>query len=174
MKILLLLLAFAIPVVSDNGIKNVSMYPLGDMYKVRVDDHLQGIWKLKEDTDRNNYFIVEKQDDYTYSVTYMNKGGDNRGLEHARAFFSEIGGQKFLNVTNWNNHNVPGYIFLKIKEISAPRSSDITACLIVDTTLYRVPGNAELQSLVEKNLDSPAFYGQDLHFRKKFEFNSFK
>ncbi len=171
---LLLLLAFAFPVISGNGIKNVSMYPLGDMYKVRIDDHLQGIWKLREDTDKNNYFILEKQDDYTYSITYMDHGGDNRGLEHGRAFFSEIGGTKFLNVTNWNSHNVPGYIFLKIKEISAPRSWDMTACLVTDTTLDKFAGNAELQALVEKNLNNPAFYGQDLHFRKKFEFNSFK
>ena len=72
---------------SGNGIKNVCKYSLDESPKVRIDDHLQGIWKLKEDTDFHNYFILEKVDDYRYCLTYMNRSGDNRGLEHGLAFF---------------------------------------------------------------------------------------
>ncbi len=152
----------------------MSIYPLGEMYKVRIDDHLQGIWKLEEDTNKNCYFIFEKKDDYTYNVSYMKPFGDARELQRARVFFSEIGGQKFLNVVNWDRQYGSGYVFLKIKEVTGPGNWDITACQIVDTTIYRVPGNAKLETLVEKNLDNPAFYGHDIHFHKKFEFNNFK
>ena len=55
--------------------RNVCQFPIDEKPTVRVDDHLQGIWKLREDTNYHNYFIVEKLDDYSYCLTYMDNGG---------------------------------------------------------------------------------------------------
>ena len=157
---------------SANGLKNVSQYAIDKEPLVRIDDHMQGIWKLAEDSDFHNYFIVEKDGDSAYVLTYMNRSGNNRGLEHGRAFFSEINHVKFLNFPNWDwDHH--GYVFLKINNIGQG-SWDMTANLVTDTTLVNVKSNSELRALFEKNLNNPAFYGKELHFRKKFEFNSFR
>ena len=139
---------------------------------VRIDDHLQGIWKMAEDTNAHDYFIIEKDGDFAYSITYMNRGGDNRGLEHGRFFFSEINKVKFINIPNWDEDN-PGYLFLKIIDISRG-SWDMTACLATNPSLKNVRSTEELRALVEKNLNNPSFFGKELHFRKKFEFNSFR
>lgn len=172
MKYLLLFVAYLLTDIPGNGEKNVYRVPLDGMKKVRIDDHLQGIWKLREDTDMHNYFVLEKSDDLQYSITYMNKSGDNRGLEHGGAFFTEIGGERYLHVTNWDWEH-PGMVMLKVKEITSPRSWNMTACLVTDTNLHRMKTAAQLNAYIEKNRNSPGFYGADLHFRKKFEFNSF-
>ncbi len=156
----------------DNGIKNVCKYPIDEKPVVRIDDHLQGIWKMEEDSDSHNYFIVEKEDDHAYVLTYMNRSGDNRGLEHGRAYFSEINNVKFLVFPNWYREH-QGYVFLKIKYISTG-SWDVTASMVMDTTLYKIQNSSELRALFEKNVNNPAFYGRDLHFRKRFEFNSWR
>ena len=138
---------------------------------MRIDDHLQGIWKLADDTDFHNYFILEKVNDYKYSITYMNRSGNNRGLEHGIVYFSEIDNVKFLNVSNWDwDHH--GLVFLKIKEIT-PGSWDMTANLVIDTTLSQLNSSEALCEHIRKRLKDPLIYGKELHFRKKFEFNSY-
>jgi len=155
------------------GVKNVSQYRLDEKSEVKIDEHLQGIWKMAEDTSSHNYFIVEKDGDYGLSLTYMNKHGDNRGLEHWGASFSKVKNTTFLQVPNWDwNHH--GYMFLKINSISTPRSWDVVAQLVVDPTLYKMTSSEEIRAYFERNLDNPNFYGSELHFRKKFEFNSFR
>lgn len=148
--------------------RNVCQFSIDEKPTVRVDDHLQGIWKLREDTNYHNYFIVEKLDDYSYCLTYMNYGGDNRGLEHGWAFFSEINNVRFMTLPSGDNR---GVIFLKINSIGKG-SWDMTANLVISPEIMKVKSRKELRSLLEKNLKNPSFYSKELHFRKKFEFNS--
>lgn len=173
MNYCLALLCFFLAGSSGNGAGNACKYPIDERPIMHVDDHLQGIWKMREDTNFHNYIVLEKADDYSYSITYMDHGGDNRGLEHGKAFFSEIDGTRFLQVSNWDFDH-PGMIFLKVLKISEPRSWDMTAVLVTDTTLYKIKSSAALRSHLQKNLNNPNIYGKELHFRKKFEFNSFK
>jgi hypothetical protein len=169
----LFLVLFLLPGIWSSGIKSASKFTLDEKPVVRIDDHLQGIWKLAEDTNYHNYFIVEKDGNFQYSITYMNRGGDNRGLEHGMFFFSEINGVKFINIGNWDDEH-PGYILLKINEIGTPRSWSLTASIVTDMSITKVTSRKELRALLEKNLNNASFYGKELHFKKKFEFNSFR
>lgn len=170
-SILALLLMYFAPGMWSSGIKNACKVSIDEKPVVRIDDHLQGIWKLKEDTDSHNYFIIEKDGDYEYSITYMNCGGNNRGLEHGGFFFSEINGVKYINIGNWDE-DYRGYIFFKIKSISKG-SWDMVANLVTDPALTKVKDRSELRKLLAQDADNPTFLGKELHFRKKFEFNSF-
>ncbi len=50
----------------------------------------------------------------------------------------------------------------------------MTANLVIDPSIRNVKSKEELRELLGKNLNNPSFYGKELHFRKKFEFNSFR
>lgn len=170
MKSLFLFLIFCSPQFFQSGISTVSPYTINDKEKVRIDDHMQGIWKFAEDTDSHNYFIVEKDGDYGYCITYMNRSGNNRGLEHNGLYFGEVNNVKFLTLYNWDQGH-HGYVLLKIKSVGRG-SWDVVASLVTDPSITKVKSSAALRALLAKNLDNPSFYGKDLHFRKKFEFNS--
>lgn len=152
---------------------NISKYAIDEKPVVRIDDHLQGIWKLAEDTDMHNYFVIEKESDFNYAITYMDHGGNNRGLEHFRGFFSEIGNVKFVSLPNWVDEE-RGYVLLKIDEITAG-SWNLTASLVTDPSIRYVSSREDLRMLLAKNVNNSKFYSpKKLHFRKRFEFNSFR
>ncbi len=92
--------------------------PIDDKPIVKIDKRLLGIWKMLEDTDKHNYFVIETLDSYRYNMTYMNRGGDNRGLEHFPGFISDVNKVKFLNITYRDRSKKTGsYFFLKILQI---------------------------------------------------------
>ncbi len=177
----LLIVAFAVlvslPCTAQPPVKFLSEYQLDERPFTETDIHMQGIWKLKEDTNANNYFVVERDGSYRLSITYMNRGGDNRGLEHAMAFFSEIDGVKFLNAPYSSFFEEPsfrGTVLLRVDEVTEPRSWNVTFTLVTDPNLYKMKSSAELRAYIRQHLKDPAIYGKQLHFRKKFEFNSFR
>lgn len=173
MKSLFLFLLLLLSGNSDTaGVKNVSKYALEDVRDptVTIENYMQGIWKLQEDTNSHNYFILEKDNDKKYSITYMNRGGDNRGLEHFGFFMSEINDVKFITVSSWNREH-PGWVFLRVNNMT---KWEITAQMVADDKLHAIKSQEDLRNYFEKNLNNPAFYGKELHFEKRFEFNSWK
>ena len=171
MKLLFFLLLLAGISQADNGIKNVSKYDLGPKTGLHMSDRISWIWKMKEDTNSHNYFVLQNDEaEKDFMITYMNHGGDNRGLEHFTFYFLDLNGTKYMACSNWNWEN-PGWIFLKVSQLS---KFDITAQLVVDTNLYKMKSSQELRAYFEKNAANPAFVGDTLHFRKKFTFNDWK
>jgi len=77
--VFLLLLSFAMPHKDVPPVKYLCQHDLDEHPSLESDPHMQGIWKLREDTDRHNYFVVERDGAYRFNITYMNRGGDNRG-----------------------------------------------------------------------------------------------
>ncbi len=155
----------------------LSQYRLDEYPTTEADLHLQGIWKLQEDTNYNNYFVVERDGAYHLNITYMNQGGDNRGLEHADAFFSEVDGVTFLNApysSFFSDDEFNGTLLLRVDEISKPRSWKATVTMVVDTNIHNMKSSAELRAYVKGHMRSPGFYGKQIHFRKRFEFDSFR
>ena len=51
------------------GCNNVSRFPIDDPARIKIDNTLLGKWRMREDKDKNNYFIVKKKDDYHYFFT---------------------------------------------------------------------------------------------------------
>ena len=152
------------------GCKSYSKYPIDEHASVSVDTNLIGIWKMKEDTDVHNYFVIERYNDYEYAVTYMNRGGSNRTYENFPAYFSNIGKIKFFNVRYDNYHrdrkiSDEGYFFLKILDIDK-RGFNMTLALVNDTTLKFISNSKEVRERITKNLDNPSFYDKPVHFHK--------
>ena len=137
---------------------------------VKVDTNLIGIWKMAEDTDAHNYFVIEKYNDYQYAVTYMNRGGSNRTYENFAAFFSEIGSTKFFNV-GYNYYDKQtetsdvGYFFLKVINIDQ-RGFDMTLALVSDTTMKKISSQKGVRERIAKNLNNLSFYDKHIHFHK--------
>ena len=175
--IFLLLFGFAMPHKDAPPVKYLCQYDLDDFPSVESDPHMQGIWKLREDTDSHNYFVVERDGAYKFNITYMNRSGDNRGLEHASMHFSKVNGVTFLNAPYSSFFSEPqfhGTVLLRLDSVSSPRSWNATFTVVTDTNLYKMASSAELREYVSANMNKKGFYGKQLHFRKKFEFDSFR
>jgi hypothetical protein len=173
----LLLLCFSNPQSDETPIKFLCHHYLDEYPSLESDPHMQGIWKLKEDTDQHNYFIVERDGAYRFNITYMNRSGDNRGLEHAQMHFSEVNGVTFLNAPYSSFFAEPsfsGNVLLRLDSVSKPRSWNVVFTLVTDSNLYKMKDSHQLREYVSQNMKKPGFYGKQLHFRKKFEFDSFR
>ena len=141
-------------------------YGLDDHPSVAVDTDLIGIWKMAEDTDPHNYFVIEKYNDNRYAFTYMTRGGSNRTYENDGAFFSDINGTRFINVGyyDWDSHSGE-YFFLKVIEIKN-RGFDMTLELVADTTLKDISDPKEVRERIAKNLNNRDYYKKPVHFHK--------
>ncbi|GAA4470225.1 hypothetical protein GCM10023093_31120 [Nemorincola caseinilytica] len=88
-----------------------------------------------------------------------------------------MNGVKFLNApysSFISDKSFSGTVLLRVDTISQPNSWGMIATLVTDTTLYKIKSSEELRAYVARNMNKPGFYGKKLHFRKKFEFNSFR
>jgi hypothetical protein len=131
-----------------------------------ADTNLIGIWKMKEDTDPHNYFVVERRDNNTLMFTYMNRGGTNRTYEHVSVFSSKIDGNEFMNVSYWDpEHDIQGFFFLKVSE----RDKDgwhMTLSLVDDATLKNLTSNNAVKEQIQKNSHNALYYKKEVHLRK--------
>lgn len=138
---------------------------------IPADTDLIAIWKMQEDVDEHNYFVVERYKYDQFVFTYMNRGGSNRTYENGGAFFSKIGNvpsvaTDFINVGCYNREtNSMGYFFLKAEV--GNRGWDITLSLVADTTLKDITSREALRERFARNLNNPHFYKQPVHFHKK-------
>jgi hypothetical protein len=136
-----------------------------------ISDNMIGIWKMREDTNAHDYYVVEPYKENAYCVSYMNRGGDNRRIEHARVFFSEINNVKFINVPYGNPFDEPpledGYIFLRVMSHDH-NGFEMTALVVNDPGLKGLSNSGEIRKRIAANMDKPSYYAKDtLHFRKK-------
>lgn len=146
--------------------KVYAKYALDEKPAIAADTDLIGIWKMKEDEDSHNYFVLERYDYNSYVFTYMNHEGANRTFENMPAFFSKIGNAEFINVTyhNWDART-GGYFFLKVIERDK-RGFEMTVALVADETLKDLADGAAVRARIKKNLDNPDYYKKPVHFRK--------
>ncbi|MBA3827912.1 MAG: hypothetical protein H0X33_03155 [Taibaiella sp.] len=153
-----------------NGIKNVTRFGIDEKPIMRIDDHMLGIWMLDQDTNKHDYFILEKENDNSFVATYMNRGGTNRGWEHGTVYFSDIDGTKFIHFPNWNNEH-RGWMLLRVNNYT-PGSWDLSASVVMDPNLCNMKSSAEVRAYLKKNLHNANIYGKELTFSQKFVFDS--
>ena len=148
-----------------NIAKVYSKYALDDQPRVPVDTNLIGIWKMQEDSDPHNYFVIEKYNDVQYVFTYMNREGSNRVYENMGAFSSNVNGTEFINATYLNWKGKSGYFLLKVID-KDKRGFDMTLAMVADTTLKDIGSSTELRDRISKNINNPAYFKKPVHFRK--------
>jgi hypothetical protein len=137
---------------------------------VKVDEGLYGIWKVKSDTDRRNFILVQdgtedgfkrKDREHEYYVTYFNRGGINRGLENFNAYFSEVEGAKFINLAyvNWGEKEIKerGYVLFKILSVDDSKSN-IVISLLDDPELQKLGSSKEVRDRVAKEINNAKLY----------------
>ncbi|HRO42946.1 MAG TPA: hypothetical protein PL009_08935 [Flavipsychrobacter sp.] len=132
----------------------------GKNVAAKIDNDLVGIWKMQEDTDKHNYFVVEKSDEFTFSLTYMNKSGNNRGLEHFTSPYFVVNNEKFIQVKGLN------YL---VRLLTAEKFR-IVAAIVDDDKVFKL-SDSDLKTHLASNLQNPSFYRDTVHFRKLFTLN---
>lgn len=153
------------------GCKGYAKYPMMQMTGIKTDPKLIGIWRLQEDTDKHNFFVIEPVDDYHYALTYMNKGGINRVFENYGAYISDINGTKFFNVTyrniDWDAMTTTeeGYIFFKVVDTDE-LGWQMTLVLVTDTSMKACKNSIEVRDRIARNINNPDFYDQPVHLYK--------
>ena len=151
------------------GCKSIANYPIDAPSSANIDDRIIGKWKFLEDTDKRNFYDVEKTyqnfSPNEYHVKFWNRGGTNPTYE-ANIHFSRIGNSLFLNIPYWEGHfENMGYFFLKILDVNADYTK-MTTATVYDTTLRSLKNSAEVRERITKNLNNPAFYNDTVHFYK--------
>lgn len=142
------------------------LFALDEHPSVLADTNLIAIWKVEEEEDKHNYFVVERGSINEYVFTYMNRGGTNRTYENFTAFMSKIGNVLFLNVGLYNyDTRKPEFFYLKVTDIdnSGWRA---TLSLVTDTTLKKLTSREAVRERIAQNLNNPKFYRQSVHFDK--------
>lgn len=148
-------------------------YPMPYSSSKTADDRIVGKWKLEEDTNRNNFYLISKIPDkyYQYHVEFWNRGGTNRTYE-ADIFFSELDSIKFLNIPyyqlksgkgsfdDWENK---GWFFVRILEASSDFTKLTTAT--VNDPLLATQGNpSQMAHYMQAHKNDPASYSDTVHF----------
>jgi len=131
-----------------------------------ADTNLIAIWKMKEDADPHNYFVVERRDYNDFVATYMNRSGSNRTYENFTAFFSKVGNIDVINVIfrDYDAH-IEGYFFLKV--ISIEKGGwGMTLALVDDPELKNIADRSALRDRMAKDISNPKYCKNPVHFRK--------
>ena len=147
--------------------KYCAKFALDEKPSVPADTNLIAIWKMKEDVDEHNYFVLERNDFYRFVFTYMNRGGSNRTYENVSMFFSKIGDVDFINVQYDNREAERAeFFFLKVTDLDS-RGWDMTLSLVADSTLININSREALRERIAKNMNNPHYFKKPVHFRKK-------
>ena len=146
--------------------KYCSKYSLDEKPNVRADTNLIAIWKMYEDVDNHNYFVVERNNYDEFVFTYMNREGSNRTYENVGAFFSKIGNADFLNVGFYDHEtNSSGCFFLKVTGLDS-RGWNMTLSLVADTTLKNITSREALRKRIAEHVNDLTYYKTSVHFHK--------
>jgi hypothetical protein len=143
-----------------------SKYALDENPIIFADSNLVGIWKMDEDPDPHNYFVIQRRSNNAFAFTYMNRGGSNRTYENYTAFFSKVAGRDFLNVLYWDAEtDAKGYFFLEVTDLDS-RGWKMTLALASDTGLKGASSRADLRAYIGKNINNPNFFSKPVHLHK--------
>lgn len=147
--------------------KFCAKFQLEEKPNIIADTNLIAIWKLIEDVDEHNYFVVQRYNNHRYAVTYMNRGGSNRTYENFSAYFSKLGNATFLTIPLYDRETeTMGYFFSKVTDLDS-RGWNMTLSLVADTTLKDITSRSSLIERIEKNVNNPNFYKAPVHLKKK-------
>ena len=166
MKQVILGIMGLIIIMSATGCLSLAPVTIDDKPTIKIDENLVGIWKMKEDTNTHDYFVIENENQYQYSVCYMNRGGDNRVYEHNPAWFSVVNGTKFLNVYYRDFEISGGYLFLKVLSIDH-NGFEMTAAVLADSMMPHLSTSAQVRKRIAAHINDVSFYTDTLHLRKK-------
>jgi hypothetical protein len=171
--------------------KSYSKYPIDAQHNVELDTNILGTWKAVEDTDKMDYILVQSNYEvypdardkgspmYTkyencYILTRTSNSGQNLNFEKWPAYFSQIGNERFLNMTyrytpfskNTGadpDHREEGYFFVRIIHLNSKCDTMVTS-VVADTTLKFLENSIQVRERISRNLYSPSFYRDTLHF----------
>lgn len=147
--------------------KYTSTYPIDDAKENCMNDAIIGKWKLKEDTNKNNFYEVYRSvfsPNNSYHIRFFDRGGRNPHYE-ADVHFSCLESAQFLNVTYWEYDldKNRGYFFLRILNVN---DKDATVAMVTDNSLRELSNKEAVRQRITKNLSNPQYFKDTFHFYK--------
>ena len=161
------------------GCQSFSKYPISDAKADLYDMRLYGKWKFAEDTNKNNYYLVQKDHDpgtNKYHVMFFDRGGKNRTFEGS-IYFSKVGDALFLNIPCWVRHadkytdaikdyeETGGYFFIRVIDANGDYSK-LTTATVLDDGLARLKSSKEVYTHIARHMNEPTYYHDTAHFYK--------
>lgn len=121
---------------------------------------LFGQWEPKNSSDE--LYTIRKKDDYTVAISKTKrevKPGD--APEEYEGYISEVGGVKFLNLSEKKEqeNNVKKFTLFKM-EIS-PSGSRITLSAVTENIDEQFHTSAELKTFIQQNMNHSFFYDKE-------------
>jgi hypothetical protein len=154
------------------GCKSTATYPIDEPMAATMNNGILGKWKIEEDTDKRNYYLVEpglhERAVDRYHIKFYNRGGTNRTYE-SELYYSLVKGQPFINIkyAEWGGDAFKneGFFFLKVLEVNKDYSK-LTLAMVADTTMGALKNSAEVKKRITTNLNNPKFYTDTVHLFK--------
>ena len=149
-----------------NSVKpGFARFPMDDLEHINIhtEGNLVGIWKMEEDSDPHNYFVLEKKNADVYALTYMARGGSNRTYENFGMFFSQVGDVTYINCMNPTIRGERGWFIMKVIDYD---EWHITAAMVNDPTLKDLPNSAAVRERIAADLKDTTKIMKPVHFHK--------
>jgi len=141
---------------------NLSLYPINDPPKIKIDARLLGKWKAKNKNGGYDIYTIAKKGLYQYLVTV--KEDKKKATGKKIAYLSQVNNAWFLNMYCEENGD-EGYRFMKF--LGADPSYDkVTTVNVADSSFIYLNSSAEVRNLIAKNLNNHSFYGDTLRLYK--------
>lgn len=126
---------------------------------VKIEQKLLGKWQLRSSD--NSTYVVEKKDDYTYTITEKHKpsGQDSGSVEQDKvynAFLSDVDGTKFLNLFEPGSDNKVFYFY---KVVISDEVEAFTLYPVTEYITEKFTSSADLKKFFQSYKDLSFFYG---------------
>lgn len=131
-----------------------------DKPEVKYPVALLGKWEPKSSSD--DIYSVKKKDDYIITITKVKKEAkpDDTPAEY-EAFISEVGGTKFLNLSEKKEEGFGTKKYYLYKVEISPSGARLTLSPITENIDEKFQTSAELKNFIQQNMNHSFFYDKE-------------
>lgn len=121
---------------------------------------LLGKWEPKSSSD--DTYTIKKKDDYVIIITKVKKEAKADDTpEEYEAFISEVGGAKFLNLSEKKDGDIGTQKYYLYKVEISPSGARLTLSPITENIDEKFQTSAELKTFIQQNMNHSFFYDKE-------------
>ncbi|MFA6508046.1 MAG: hypothetical protein WCT14_18230 [Treponemataceae bacterium] len=136
-----------------------SQAPLSEVSEARIDAVLTGFWQISDtDSGESTPIVIVPFDEHTFAIL---ANGDKKGeIDAYRAFVTEIGAERFLNVRELTSDNdeEPWY-FLNYRSVNGRIELRLVDDKLFEKREFTV--SSQLREFFSAHLSDPLLYGEN-------------
>ncbi|MBK8087658.1 MAG: hypothetical protein IPK31_06790 [Chitinophagaceae bacterium] len=131
-----------------------------DKPEVKFPAGLLGKWEPKSSSD--DIYTIKKKDDYIITITKVKKEAKpDDAAEEYEAFISDVGGIKFLNLSEKKGEDFGTKKYYLYKLEISPSGARLTLSPVTENIDEKFQTSAELKNFIQQNMKHSFFYDKE-------------